>query len=241
MAKCYYNGVLLPEIPANVLADYPYAFIFKESTKYHTIFSKTAYWYQSRDDTVRNSEGGVLNYLITYDEVDSGLDWYFRNDGWYYWAKATSGVLWSNYDILQVTDSKPSLWFAATEPVPEVLEDVNWYQIKASTLEDFGDEARRIIEDDAAKTPAEMLSIFKQAKIPKLQGKLVTENGDYTPDNEYDGFSKVTVNVPTSGGGSVTPGEGETLALYNHDYYTILYEGILLPNKEYIYGTYEIL
>lgn len=36
---------------------------------------------------------------------------------------------------------------------------------------------------------------------PNLQEKSITENGTYTPDAGYDGFSGVTVNVPTGGGG----------------------------------------
>lgn len=34
----------------------------------------------------------------------------------------------------------------------------------------------------------------------KLQEKVITANGEVRPDSGYDGFSKVTVNVPTSGG-----------------------------------------
>lgn len=193
MAKFYYNGVLLPEILANVLAEYPYAFIYKESTKYHTIFSKTAYWYQSSDDTLRNSEGDVLNYWITYDEVDSGLDWYFRNDSWYYWGTATSCVLWSNYDILQVTDSKPSLWFAATEPVPEFPYEM--YEIKKTTLANIADK----IKSKIGNTEPIKVSNFAntiESIAPKLQSKVATENGNYIPDEGYDGLKYVSVNVP---------------------------------------------
>ena len=38
----------------------------------------------------------------------------------------------------------------------------------------------------------------------KLQEKNITENGIYTPDAVFDGFSKVNVNVVSGGGGAVT-------------------------------------
>ena len=52
-------------------------------------------------------------------------------------------------------------------------------------------------------------------EAPNLQEKSITENGTYTPDGGYDGFSSVTVNVPTGGGG--LPAEivaGDTPVLY---------------------------
>lgn len=35
-----------------------------------------------------------------------------------------------------------------------------------------------------------------------IQEKNITGNGNYTPDAGFDGFSKVSVNVGSSGGGS---------------------------------------
>lgn len=41
--------------------------------------------------------------------------------------------------------------------------------------------------------------------VLKLQEKTITENGEYPPDEGYDGFSKVTVDVKGSGGGVEIP------------------------------------
>lgn len=43
------------------------------------------------------------------------------------------------------------------------------------------------------------------SKEPVTEELSVTENGEYTPSNGVDGFHKVTVNVPTSGGDSGLP------------------------------------
>lgn len=87
----------------------------------------------------------------------------------------------------------------------------------------------------------EKLQYTKQTKLA-IKEAIITKGASCETDC-FRQYPERILAIPSggSGGGSVTPGEGETLALYNYDYYTMLYEGILLPSKEYIYGTYEIL
>ena len=70
--------------------------------------------------------------------------------------------------------------------------------------------------------------------IPNLQEKEITENGEYVADEGYDGFSKVTVNVASSGGGglievSELPEVGEENTVYK----------LVSSGGYYIYGDSE--
>lgn len=75
-------------------------------------------------------------------------------------------------------------------------------------LNDFLTSIADVIRDKKQSTdliravdfPAEINSIEASAE-PKLQEKSITENGTFTPDEGYDGFSKVSVNVESGGSG----------------------------------------
>ena len=93
--KYYYNGVLLPELPADMLAQYPYAWIrlSSDGTTYDLILSPYTWYYSDK--------------LITQN---STYVWYtatIEASGWVYKTTYTdtgdfnlgSELLWSNHDI----------------------------------------------------------------------------------------------------------------------------------------------
>lgn len=90
----------------------------------------------------------------------------------------------------------------------------------------------------------------------KLQTKTITENGEYTPDNGYSGFSKVNVNVPLgkeeqektvditeNGTTEITPDEGKVLSKVNVNVDVPIPDGYIKPSgtKEITEnGTYDV-
>lgn len=118
MAKLYYNGVLLPEIPQDVLVEYPYAFIMKSSTRYNLILSKAKYWHatatSSKPDRL-DSNTQVQNYWLSFADYENGADWSFRNNSAYYW-ETSAGLLWSNYNIPNTSATSTAIYFYGSEP-----------------------------------------------------------------------------------------------------------------------------
>ena len=63
---------------------------------------------------------------------------------------------------------------------------------------------------------------------PVLQDATFTENGEYLPDAGYDGFSKVTVEVPSSGEES----NSEIVGAFNSSVFTCMLNFASLPHSQ---------
>ena len=111
--KYYYNDVLLPEIPADVLASYPYAWIRLNSdgNTYDLILSPYT-WYYSNNLITQNST--YVWYTATIEA-----------SGWVYKTTYTDtgdfnlggGLLWSNHDIPNGSATATEIYFEGSEPV----------------------------------------------------------------------------------------------------------------------------
>ena len=68
-----------------------------------------------------------------------------------------------------------------------------------------------VSDTDTFRSYANKINSIQTGIEPKLQEKSVYENGIITPDYGYDGLSKVTVDVQTTGGGSIGDSGGKYL------------------------------
>ena len=111
--KYYYNGVLLPEIPADVLAQYPYAWIRlgSDGKTYDLILSSYSWYFTDKLFTQSSKyvwytatiEAGWWVYKTTY--TDTGE------------FNLAGGLIWSNHDIPNGSATATEIYFNGSEPV----------------------------------------------------------------------------------------------------------------------------
>lgn len=116
--KCFYNGVELPEIPADVFAEYPYAWIRKNNTNgtYDLVMGRDL-WYFNTDMTCSDNSN-IKYYIIpisTYSEAD---EWNFNKDTTSaFGLDSDRTILWSNHDIPNGSATATEIYFEGTEVV----------------------------------------------------------------------------------------------------------------------------
>jgi hypothetical protein len=197
VAKFYYNDVLLPEIPADVLAEYPYCWI-------RALPTNTSYpyaLYMSEKPSYKS--GNYMNLLATYkqyyldtSDVENATSWVLDSTATQDWSTCTinsksSLVLWSNHDIPNGSATATDIYFYASYPKDENGNEVGkeeepetpldeYYKIKGSILTDIANETRRLVGTEASMTPYGM--------VQALAGVESGSGGEELQDAEGVGF-----------------------------------------------------
>lgn len=182
MAKYYYNGVLLPETPADIMQEYPSMIIgVKQSSGYYQLLATKAKFYHTNSQIkTQNTLHEPFLYCFEGDEV-----WTTGTSGNYHFEIDSDRIIiWSNLDIPNGSPSATDIYFYGTEPVPEnadsgdneggddeenevpiLLGDT--VPIKVETLSAFANQARRLSETENELSTTEMLDIFSTAVAPE--------------------------------------------------------------------------
>lgn len=107
MAKFYYNGVLLPEIPSDVLAKYPICLIYlRDDGINYRLLAGTKIWYVSTNIYIESSKYVVYTATLS-------------SDAWVYKTQYTdngnfglgNGIKWSNHTIPNGSSTSTTAYF----------------------------------------------------------------------------------------------------------------------------------
>ena len=119
LKKYYYNGVLLPELPPYVLAEYPYCWIRNDgaNAKYNLVFSKTP-WYYIGTNLSKGTSENIPYYSISFSGHENAETWGNAEYSSYEFGLASNRtVLWSNHDIPNGSATATEIYFEGSEPV----------------------------------------------------------------------------------------------------------------------------
>lgn len=191
MAKYLYNGVLFPEIPANVLATHPYAWIH---TNAEFLYVSKVPWFCSGDTL---SFGSVTAENKRYKLSSSSEEWvhqYTWNDS----GSFTASVLWSNYDIPNGSATSTDIYFYGSEPVdPNAPSEPEEPKIYTHTI-DFTNPAWKTQRTDVFSVIDGTTGFFVNSTLP-YDGKQTLRSGAIS----HGGTSETTINFTLVADGSI--------------------------------------
>lgn len=194
MDKLFYNGVALPEIPSDLLAQYPYVWIRlnKLSGCYDLVFSTHPY-HLSEDRgaiTLEDSNQTQPWYRVEIETAEEADAWVFNKDTTGTWTIDIDRVVfWTNHDIMWAVGSD-MVYFRATTPTVSA-DSENYYAIHRDTLSEIADAIRsKNGETEAIPVPQFATKINR---LIKPEGEIeLTQNGTH----DVSKYSSAVVSVP---------------------------------------------
>lgn len=124
-SRVYYNGELLPKIPETLLAEYPYAWIRKNTASgyFDLLLSDTPFYRNS--NSIKEGAGvpGRPWYRVAIETAETATEWTDNTGthtytGWTF--DAARRVFWSNHNIPDGSATTTNVYFYATTLVPEL-------------------------------------------------------------------------------------------------------------------------
>ena len=104
MTKCYFNGILLPSIPSEILTTYPTAIIIKNnSSGYYDLIVSEGHWsYNSNNNTLNNALTSTSYlYRISIQNSTEYVEWeFYKLSTNVYELDENKTIMWSNNTIL---------------------------------------------------------------------------------------------------------------------------------------------
>lgn len=104
MSKCYFNGILLPSIPSEILTTYPTAIIIKNnSSGYYDLIVSEGHWsYNSNNNTLNNPLTSTSYlYRISIQNSTEYVEWeFYKLNTNVYQLDENKMMIWSNNTIL---------------------------------------------------------------------------------------------------------------------------------------------
>lgn len=174
--KASYNGVVLPKIPEDVLAQYPYAWIRKNTTSgYYDLFiSDEPFYFQSVGIYPGSGTAAKLWYRVAINNAENVEEWEdnSQNNTFDWWGiDSARPVLWSNHDIPNGSATATDIYFFGSEPVtggetalvPAEREEA--YSIKSEDLNTLGAISQSVAGQNALMTIGEMIYALNKAKF----------------------------------------------------------------------------
>ena len=104
MSKCYFNGILLPSIPSEILTTYPAAVIIKNnSSGYYDLIVSEGHWsYNSNNNTLNNALTSTSYlYRISIQNSAEYVEWeFYKLSTNVYELNENKMIMWSRNTIL---------------------------------------------------------------------------------------------------------------------------------------------
>ena len=104
MSKCYFNGILLPNIPSEILTTYPAAVIVKNNLSgYYDLIVSEGHWsYNSNSNTLNNALTSTSYlYRISIQNSTEYVEWeFYKLSTNVYELNENKMIVWSNNTIL---------------------------------------------------------------------------------------------------------------------------------------------